>query len=116
METQTQDIKPIINETQPSQIQENTLKIADLDIEILPTIYEIIRCVEKDPSDNRNVSQECSQKILELKRRFDTARSQIKQLSGIDFNKEEQLQKRELLRSQLKQKQELIAKYKNKQF
>ncbi|KAL5287319.1 hypothetical protein ACFFRR_008302 [Megaselia abdita] len=113
MET-TAEIK---QEVQPPQVvQQNILKIADLDIEILPTIYEIIRCVEKDPAENRNSSAECSQKILELKKRFDLARSQIKQLTGIDFNKEEQLQKREQLKSQLKLKQELIAKYKNKQF
>uniref|UniRef100_A0A0K8VUE9 Mediator of RNA polymerase II transcription subunit 9 n=2 Tax=Bactrocera latifrons TaxID=174628 RepID=A0A0K8VUE9_BACLA len=83
---------------------------------ILPVIYEIIRCVEKDPLDNatkQRESQECSQKIIELQKRFDIARTEVKQLPGIDYNKEEQLQRLELLRNQLKLKQQLIRKYKD---
>ncbi|XP_075166439.1 mediator complex subunit 9 [Haematobia irritans] len=90
-----------------------------LDIEILPAIYNIIRCVEKDPKDNsakQRESQECSQKILELQKRFEAARAQVKLLPGIDYNKEEQLQQLELLRNQLKLKQQLIRKYKDIQF
>ncbi|XP_017485503.1 PREDICTED: mediator of RNA polymerase II transcription subunit 9-like [Rhagoletis zephyria] len=83
---------------------------------ILPVVYEIIRCVEKDPLDNaakQRESQECSQKILELQKRFEIARVEVKQLPGIDYNKEEQLQRLELLRNQLKLKQQLIRKYKD---
>ncbi|XP_067629497.1 mediator of RNA polymerase II transcription subunit 9-like [Eurosta solidaginis] len=83
---------------------------------ILPVIYEIIRCVEKDPLDNaakQRESQEGSQKILELQKRFDIARAEVKQLPGIDYNKEEQLNKLELLRNQLLLKQQLIRKYKD---
>lgn len=54
--------------------------------------------------------------ILELQKRFESARAQIRQLPGIDYNKEEQLQKLELLKSQLKLKQQLIRKYKDIQF
>ncbi|CAD6998636.1 mediator of RNA polymerase II transcription subunit 9 [Ceratitis capitata] len=85
---------------------------------ILPVIYEIIRCVEKDPLDNatkQKESQECSQKILELQKRFEIARNEVKQLPGIEYNKEEQLQRLELLRNQLKLKQQLIRKYKDTQ-
>ncbi|KAL9913076.1 mediator of RNA polymerase II transcription subunit 9 [Glossina fuscipes] len=95
------------------------LTVARLDIEILPVIYDILRCVEKDPLDNstkQRESQECSQKILELQKRFESARNQIKQLPGIDYNKEEQLQKLELLHNQLTLKQQLIRKYKDIQF
>lgn len=54
--------------------------------------------------------------VIELQRRLDSARSQINRLTGIDYNKEEQLQRLESLRNQLKQKQQLIKKYKNIQF
>ncbi|KAM7344734.1 mediator complex subunit 9 [Cochliomyia hominivorax] len=96
-----------------------TLTASNLDIEILPVIYDIIRCVEKDPKDNtakQRESQECCQKILELQKRFESARAQIRLLPGIDYNKEEQLQKLELLKNQLKLKQQLIRKYKDMQF
>ncbi|XP_065368026.1 mediator of RNA polymerase II transcription subunit 9 [Calliphora vicina] len=102
-----------------SSSPDKTLTASNLDIEILPVIYDIIRCVEKDPKDNtakQRESQECSQKILELQKRFEAARAQIRLLPGIDYNKEEQLQKLELLKSQLKLKQQLIRKYKDKQF
>ncbi|XP_023179397.2 mediator of RNA polymerase II transcription subunit 9 [Drosophila hydei] len=95
------------------------LTVDQLDIEILPIIYDIVRCVEKDPLENAvklRESQDCNHKIFELQKRFDSAREQIKQLPGIDYNKEEQLQRLELLRSQLKLKQQLIRKYKDNEF
>lgn len=58
----------------------------------------------------------CSFKVIELQRRLDNARAQINRLPGINYNKEEQLHRLELLRNQLKQKQHLIKKYKNIQF
>lgn len=54
--------------------------------------------------------------VIKLQRRLDSARSQINRLTGIDYNKEEQLERLESLRNQLKQKQQLIKKYKNIQF
>lgn len=54
--------------------------------------------------------------MLELQRRLDSARAQINRLPGINYNKDDQLQRLELLRNQLKQKQQLIKKYKNIQF
>lgn len=54
--------------------------------------------------------------MIELQRRLDNARAQINRLPGINYNKEEQLNRLELLRNQLKQKQHLIKKYKNIQF
>ncbi|KAL7737670.1 hypothetical protein ACLKA6_006072 [Drosophila palustris] len=95
------------------------LTVDQLDIEILPIIYDIVRCVEKDPLENAvklRESQDCNHKIFELQKRFDSAREQIKQLPGIDYNKEEQLQRLELLRNQLKLKQQLIKKYKDTEF
>ncbi|XP_055374183.1 mediator of RNA polymerase II transcription subunit 9 [Condylostylus longicornis] len=110
------DKKPQIIGSTQSTISSGTLTVDQLDIEILPVIYDIIRCVEKDPIDNaakQKESQECSQKILELQKRFESARTQIKQLSGINYNKEDQLQQLDLLKNQLKLKQQLIKKYKN---
>ncbi|XP_055859310.1 mediator of RNA polymerase II transcription subunit 9 [Episyrphus balteatus] len=116
IDNKPQQINPNNTSSEPGT---GTLTVDQLDIELLPVIYDIIRCVEKDPLDNaakQRESQECSQKILELQKRFESARNQIKQLPGIDYNKEEQLQKLELLKSQLKLKQQLIKKYKNIQF
>lgn len=90
-----------------------------VEIEILPTIYEIIRSVEKDPVDNaakQKESQDCSQKVLELQKRLEAARGTIRSLPGIEYSKEEQLRRLESLRKQLALKQQLIKKYKNVQF
>lgn len=54
--------------------------------------------------------------MLELQKRFESARNQIRQLPGIDYNQEEQLQRLETLRNQLVLKQQLIKKYKHTQF
>ncbi|KAF7989130.1 hypothetical protein HCN44_007440 [Aphidius gifuensis] len=94
----------------------NQFTVDDLDIEILPIIYEIIRSVEKDPYDNTQKAketQDTSQKILELQKKLDSVRSQIRRLPGIEYSKEEQLQKLETLRKQLKLKRELLFKYRN---
>lgn len=57
-----------------------------------------------------------SQKVLELQKRLESARNQIKQLPGIEYNKEDQFQRLEVLRNQLALKQQLIKKYKNIHF
>lgn len=54
--------------------------------------------------------------MLELQKRIESSRNQIRQLPGIDYNKEEQLQRLDTLRNQLVLKQQLIKKYKNTQF
>lgn len=54
--------------------------------------------------------------VLELQRRLDAARAQINKLPGISYNKDDQLERLELLRTQLKQKQQIIKKYRNLQF
>ncbi|KAL0841752.1 hypothetical protein ABMA28_014017 [Loxostege sticticalis] len=72
--------------------------------------------VERDFHDNSakaRESQDCSQKVLELQKKFDVARSQIKRLPGIDYNKQDQLKQFEILRTQLRLKRELLQKYRN---
>lgn len=49
----------------------------------------------------------------ELQKRLDKARAEIKELPGIDCNKEEQLQRLDSLHNQMLLKEELILKYKN---
>ncbi|KAK2585783.1 hypothetical protein KPH14_010388 [Odynerus spinipes] len=108
----------------------SSFTVDDLDIEMLPLIYDILRRndlnssiiglytfhVEKDPHDTTQKakeSQDTSHKILELQKKLDSARAQIKRLPGIEYSKEEQLQKLETLRKQLRLKRELLLKYRN---
>ncbi|KAK5645233.1 hypothetical protein RI129_006533 [Pyrocoelia pectoralis] len=91
-----------------------TLTVEELQIEILPVIYEIIRSIERDHHDTSaktRESQDCAQKVLELQKRLDQARVQIRLLPGIEFNKEQQLNHLEALKTQLRLKQELLHKY-----
>lgn len=90
------------------------LSVDEVDIEFLPLIYEIIRGVERDPHDttqkNRE-SQDVSQKVLELQKKFEEARNQVRRLPGVEYSKEDQLLKLETLRKQLHLKKELLLKY-----
>uniref|UniRef100_A0A182T6W3 Mediator of RNA polymerase II transcription subunit 9 n=1 Tax=Anopheles maculatus TaxID=74869 RepID=A0A182T6W3_9DIPT len=106
-------------ETKPQITNIPEPKIQPVEIEILPVVYDIVRSVEKDPIDNtakQKESAECSQKVLELQRTLENARSTIRKLHGIEYSKEEQLRRLESLRKQLALKQQLIKKYKNVQF
>ncbi|EFA09949.2 hypothetical protein TcasGA2_TC012102 [Tribolium castaneum] len=97
-----------------NQESERNVTVENLNIEILPIIYEIIRSVEKDHHDNTakaRESQDCSQKVLELQKRLDQARAEIRLLPGIEYSKEQQLDHLEALKTQLKLKQELLRKY-----
>ncbi|XP_051173400.1 mediator of RNA polymerase II transcription subunit 9 isoform X2 [Leptopilina boulardi] len=76
----------------------------------------IICSVEKDPYDsNQKVkeSQDTSYKIVDLQKKLDSARGQVKKLQGVEYSKEDQLQNLENLRNQLKLKRELLLKYRN---
>ncbi|PSN44499.1 hypothetical protein C0J52_09060 [Blattella germanica] len=91
------------------------LTVDDVDVEFLPLIYEIIRSVERDPHDTQKTreSQDTSQKVIELQKKLDQARSQIRRLPGVEYSKEEQLQKLETLRKQLQLKKDLLLKYRH---
>ncbi|XP_063921172.1 mediator of RNA polymerase II transcription subunit 9 [Zophobas morio] len=104
----------IMESDEQNQDLERKVTVENLNIEILPIIYEIIRSVEKDHHDNTaktRESQDCSQKVLELQKRLDQARAEIRMLPGIDYSKEQQLHHLEALKTQLKLKQELLRKY-----
>ncbi|XP_063225769.1 mediator of RNA polymerase II transcription subunit 9 [Bacillus rossius redtenbacheri] len=92
------------------------LTVKDVDVDFLPLIYDIIRGVEKDPQDTTQKSrdsQDTSQKVLELNKKLDQARNQIRRLPGIEFSKEEQLKRLETLRKQLQLKKDLLLKYRH---
>uniref|UniRef100_A0A1B6EEB5 Mediator of RNA polymerase II transcription subunit 9 n=1 Tax=Clastoptera arizonana TaxID=38151 RepID=A0A1B6EEB5_9HEMI len=92
------------------------LTVEEVDVDFLPLIYEIIRSVERDTHDTSqksNQSQDTSQKVIELHKKLEFARDQIRRLPGVEYSKEEQLEKLETLRKQLKLKRELLLKYRN---
>ncbi|XP_071536520.1 mediator of RNA polymerase II transcription subunit 9 isoform X2 [Panulirus ornatus] len=70
--------------------------------------------LEKEPTDLNRVSQESSQKVLELQRKIQTAREQVRKLPGVEYSREEQLRRLEALRKQLALKKCLLLKYKAK--
>ncbi|XP_014276797.1 mediator of RNA polymerase II transcription subunit 9 [Halyomorpha halys] len=90
------------------------LSVEDVDVDFLPIIYDIIRGLEKDPhesSQKPSHSQDISQKVLELHKKLELAKEQIKRLPGVEYSKEQQLDKLEALRTQLKLKRDLLLKY-----
>ncbi|XP_041977830.1 mediator of RNA polymerase II transcription subunit 9 [Aricia agestis] len=92
------------------------LSVEDVDVDFLPIVYEIIRSFEReyvDISARARESQDCSLKVLELQKKLEGARAQIKRLPGIEYNKQDQLKQFEILRTQLQLKQELLQKYRN---
>ncbi|RZF45309.1 hypothetical protein LSTR_LSTR011125 [Laodelphax striatellus] len=95
---------------------QSKLTVNDVDIDFLPLIYEIIRSVEREPHDSSQKSgssADVSQKVLELQKKLDLAREQVRRLPGVEFSKEEQLENLETLRKQLRLKRELLLKYRN---
>ncbi|XP_071536522.1 mediator of RNA polymerase II transcription subunit 9 isoform X4 [Panulirus ornatus] len=86
----------------------------EIDVDFLPVIYQYLRCLEKEPTDLNRVSQESSQKVLELQRKIQTAREQVRKLPGVEYSREEQLRRLEALRKQLALKKCLLLKYKAK--
>lgn len=92
------------------------LTVEDVELEFIPLIYDILRNIEKEPSDNSHKSRdfvEAQQKAAELNIKFEQAREQVHKLPGIEYSKERQLNRLDNLRKQLLVKQELLLKYKN---
>ncbi|XP_046404624.1 mediator of RNA polymerase II transcription subunit 9 [Ischnura elegans] len=102
------------SEEQQTSVPATQLSAEEVDVEILPLIYEIIRSIERDPHDatqKPRESQDTAQKILELQKKLDQAREQVKRLPGVDLSREEQLKRLEFMRTQLRLKRELLLKY-----
>ncbi|KAL7643979.1 UNVERIFIED_CONTAM: hypothetical protein RMT77_005992 [Armadillidium vulgare] len=92
----------------------HTIAAEEVDVDFLPLIYQYLRCLEKDQNDLNRISVESSQKILEIQKKIDIAREQVQRLPGVEYSKEEQLQRLEALRKQLSLKKKLLLKYKSK--
>ncbi|CAG7726672.1 unnamed protein product [Allacma fusca] len=95
----------------------NVISAVDVDVDFLPTIYDIIKCIERETNDSvqnkRSEYQDSGQKVLEFQRKLEYTREQIRKLPGIDYSKEDQLKKLEALRKQLILKKKLLQKYKD---
>ncbi|CAH0381676.1 unnamed protein product [Bemisia tabaci] len=92
------------------------VSVKDIDVDFLALIYDIIRSSERDSHDTSqksSQSQDASQKILELHAKLNQAREQIRHLPGVECNKSQQLEKIQVLKTQLLLKQELLQKYWN---
>ncbi|KAG7160280.1 NCBP2AS2-like [Homarus americanus] len=50
----------------------------EIDVDFLPVIYQYLRCLEKEQADLSRVSQESTQKVLDLQRKIQTAREQVR--------------------------------------
>ncbi|KAK6187959.1 hypothetical protein SNE40_005875 [Patella caerulea] len=80
--------------------------VAENELNFLPSIYEGIKSIEKD-------SHDMNQKLTDLKSQFQKARECVDKLPGVQYSKEEQLKRIDILRKQLISKQELLQKYRN---
>ena len=85
------------------------------EVSLLPTVHDILYTIEKDTQDmnqkNRD-SLEASQKVHELTKKIESARSHIYKMQGISYSQQVQNQRLENLRQQLQMKKALIDKYK----
>ncbi|XP_076040165.1 mediator complex subunit 9 [Oratosquilla oratoria] len=90
----------------------SSVSAEEIDVDFLPLIYQYLRSLEKEQPDVIKVSQESSQKILDLQKKIETAREQVRKLPGVEYSQEEQLRKLEALRKQLVLKKRLLLKYK----
>lgn len=88
----------------------------DIDLDLLPLIYQYLRCLEKEQNqtDLNRVALDATQKLTELNSKISLAREQVPKLAGVEYSPADQLQKLGALRAQLTLKKQLLAKYKSK--
>lgn len=97
-------------------IEAGPVQVTDIDAEFLPLIYDIIKCVERDPGDaaaKNKESLEAAAKIQELTRKLSKAKELVRRLPGVDYTPEEQEAHLKSLKRQLQLKKELVQKYKS---
>ncbi|CAH1736909.1 mediator of RNA polymerase II transcription subunit 9 [Aphis gossypii] len=92
---------------------ENTLTVNDVDTDFLPLIHDIIKSGERENHEPQKSAQEISQKIQDLQKKIDQARSDIRKLPGIQYNSEQQLKAMDDLRQSLQMKRQLLLKYRH---
>ncbi|XP_028668415.1 mediator of RNA polymerase II transcription subunit 9 [Erpetoichthys calabaricus] len=76
------------------------------DCSLLPLVYDIIKCMDKDSPD-------VHQELNKLKTKIQEAREQIVTMPGIGLSPEQQKQQFENLKEQVRTKNELLQKYKS---
>ena len=84
-------------------------------VAFLPIVHAIIHTIEKDNQENSQKNRdslEASQKVTELAKKIESARTHIYKLQGITDSKQIQLQRLQNLHTQLEMKKSLISKYK----
>ncbi|KAL8620860.1 hypothetical protein ACOMHN_047031 [Nucella lapillus] len=87
---------------------------AENEFSLLPPVYDVIRCLEKDSPDLNQVNQ----KLTDMKTQFLKARESTccEKLPGIQYSKEEQLKHVAIYHKQMQLKSKLLQKYKDKVF
>ncbi|KAM9392064.1 mediator of RNA polymerase II transcription subunit 9 [Pholidichthys leucotaenia] len=76
------------------------------DYSLLPLVYDIIKCMDKDSPD-------VHQELAKLKAKIQEAREQISNMPGIDCSPVGQQQQLTTLREQVRTKNQLLQKYKS---
>jgi len=102
--------------TETNAQEGSVVDVKNIDCEFLPIIYEILKRVEKDPTDSsakNKESLEVANRIQELNKKLEKAKEQVRNIRGVDLNPEEQKQQLAALKNQLALKKELIQKYKS---
>ncbi|BES97392.1 Mediator of RNA polymerase II transcription subunit 24 [Nesidiocoris tenuis] len=103
------------NQEPPAAEVTSTITVDDVDVDFLPIIFDIVRGLERESTDASQKppggSQDISQKLIELHKKLELARDQIKRLPGVEYSQEQQIEKLEGLRKQLRLKRELLLKY-----
>lgn len=93
-----------------------TCKAEDVDADLLPLIYEVIRSIEKENHDATQKTKDfhtTTAKMNELKAKLQQCRDSIQKLPGVEYSKEDQLKRLDALRRQLIMKRKLLLKYRN---
>ncbi|KAF7495105.1 Mediator of RNA polymerase II transcription subunit 9 [Sarcoptes scabiei] len=112
----TSDLNQETDQTQP------LCSSSELNVNFLPQIYDIIRCLEKEAQEStapkslilgREQPIDYAAKMLKLKESFEKIRNQLANVPGSTFTRDQQLQTIKSLTQQLVMKQKLLAKYKN---
>ncbi|CAG5133661.1 unnamed protein product [Candidula unifasciata] len=78
---------------------------AENELNILPSVYEVMKSIEKD-------TNEVAQKMMELKSQFQKARECIDRLPGTQHSPEEQVRLKSVLHQQLLIKTKLLSSFK----
>ncbi|XP_060600516.1 mediator of RNA polymerase II transcription subunit 9-like [Ruditapes philippinarum] len=80
--------------------------VADNELNFLPYIYDIIKCIERD-------SRDVNQKMLDFRNQLLKARECVEKMPGIQYSRQDQLKQIDILQQQLTTKTQLIHKYKS---